>query len=108
AFDAISLILYALFGAIELIRVHQLSRTTESALLIVISALTLAIATGIALLARQRWMDAVTRVLTRWLVRIRPSADPTVLADAAARATEVWQKMRDGAWVKPALCSLLF
>src|ERR1700694_1033119 len=42
-FDSITLVLFALIGAVELLRAHQLSRTTETALAIVIAILSLAI-----------------------------------------------------------------
>ena len=106
-FDALTLVVFALLGAIELLLRHQLARTTEIALTIVIAALGGAIATVIALLAREDWMNAITLRATRLIKRIRPSADETLLLDVAEHASRAWSAMRAGGWVRPACCSLL-
>jgi len=107
-FDSLTLVIFALIGAVELLLRHQLSRATEIALAIVIAALGGGVATVIALLAREDWMNAVTLRATRWIKRIRPSADESLLMDVAEHASRAWSTMRAGGWARPAICSLLF
>jgi uncharacterized protein (TIRG00374 family) len=106
-FDSITLALFALIGAVELLREHQLSRTTEVALTIVIATLAFGVATIIVLLARNDWMTAIALRITRLIKRIRPAADESLLMDAADRAARAWRRMRRGGWVRPTLSSLL-
>jgi glycosyltransferase 2 family protein len=106
-FDSITLVLFALIGAVELLRAHQLSRTTETALAIVIAVLSLAIGTIIVLLVRSDWMTAIALRITRLIKRVRPGADDSLLIDAADRAARAWRTMRSGGWVRPACSSLL-
>ena len=106
-FDSLSLILFALMGAVELLHQHQLSRSTEIALVIVIAGLSLVIGVMIVLLARNEWMTAIAERVT-WLIRrVRPSAENSLLIDAAERAGHAWQAMGRGGWMRPACCSLL-
>lgn len=107
-FDALALVVFALIGAIELLLKHQLSRTTEVALAIVITALGGAVATVIVLLVREDWMNAVVLRATRLIRRIRPSADESLLIDVAEHAAQAWQTMRHGGFFRPAISSLLF
>jgi uncharacterized protein (TIRG00374 family) len=107
-FDSLTLVVFALLGAIVLLAKHQLSRTTEIALAIVVTALAGGVALVIALLAREDWMDKVTARATRWIKRIRPSADESLLIDAADHASEAWRAMRKGGFVRPLLSSLLY
>lgn len=107
-FDALALALFALIGAVELVARHQLSRTTETALAVVVAALGMTVSAVIALLIREDWMNAIARRATQWMKRIRPSADESLLTDVAEHAAEVWKTMRQGAWVLPTVCSLLF
>jgi uncharacterized protein (TIRG00374 family) len=106
-FDSLSLVVFALIGAVELLLKRQLSRTTEIALAIVITALGGLVATLIALLTREDWMNAVTLRATRLIKRIRPSADESLLLDVAENAARAWNRMRRGGYVRPALCSIL-
>jgi uncharacterized protein (TIRG00374 family) len=106
-FDSLTLIVFALIGAVELLLKHQLSRATEIALAIVITALGGLVATLIALLTREDWMNAVTLRATRLVKRIRPSADESLLLDVAEHAAQAWSTMRRGGFVRPAICSLL-
>ena len=107
-FDSLTLIVFALIGAVELLMKHQLSRTTETALAIVIIALGSAVGLVIALLVREDWMIAITLRATRLIKRIRPEADESLLIDIAEHASEAWKAMRHGAFWRPALASLLF
>jgi uncharacterized protein (TIRG00374 family) len=106
-FDSITLVLFALVGAVELLLVHQLSRTTEIALAVVIAGLALAVATIIVLLVRNDWMTAIALRITKLIKRVRPAADDTLLMDAADRAAKAWSTMRSGGWVLPTCSSLL-
>ena len=106
-FDTLSLVLFALLSAVELLLAHQLSRTTEIALAIVLSFLLAVIGVVIALLAREEWMTAIASRLTRVMKRIRPSADDSLLIDAADRATRAWRSMDGGRWIWPACSSLM-
>jgi len=107
-FDSLTLVVFALIGAIALLLKHQLSRTTEIALAIVITALGGAVATVIVLLVREDWMNAVVLRATRLIKRIKPSADESLLIDVAEHASQAWHTMRTGGFVRPAICSFLF
>ena len=107
-FDSLTLVVFALIGAVELLLKHRLSRTTEIALAIVITALGGAVAIVIALLVREDWMKAVTLRATRLIRRIRPSADESLLIDVAEHASEAWNTMRHGGYLRPAISSFLF
>jgi uncharacterized protein (TIRG00374 family) len=106
-FDSLSLILFALMGAVELLLKHRLSRSTEIALAIVVAALALVIGVMIVLLARNEWMTAIAERVTGLIRRLRPSAENSLLIDAAERAGHAWRAMGRGGWVRPACCSLL-
>ena len=107
-FDSLTLVVFALIGAVELLLKHQLSKTTEIALAIVITALGGAVATVIALLVREDWMNAVVLRATRVIRRIKPSADESLLVDVAEHASQAWSTMRNGGFFRPAISSLLF
>jgi uncharacterized protein (TIRG00374 family) len=106
-FDAAALIVFALIGAIELLLLHQLSRVTIVALSIVISVLTIVIGGAIVLLARNDWLRAISIRAARLMKRLRPKWDAAGLTGAADSASEIWQKMRGGEWVRPACCSMM-
>jgi len=106
-FDAAALVLFALIGAIELLLVHQLSRVTIVALSIVVVLLTALIAGAIALLARNDWLRAISNRAARLMKRLRPKWDSSVLIEAVETASDVWQKIRGGGWMRPASCSLM-
>ncbi|HEV7426581.1 MAG TPA: YbhN family protein [Thermoanaerobaculia bacterium] len=106
-FDAAALIVFALIGAIELLHLHQLSRITVIALSIVISVLTIVIGGAIALLARNDWLRALSKRIAGLVKRVRPKWDETGLLAAVETASEIWQKMRGGGWIRPACCSLM-
>jgi uncharacterized protein (TIRG00374 family) len=106
-FDSATLIVFALISALELLLVHRLSRTTVIALILVVSVLGALIGAVIVLLARNDWMTAVAGRAARLLKKIRPSADDSLLTDAAERAAYTWRTMQNGGWIKPACSSLL-
>jgi uncharacterized protein (TIRG00374 family) len=106
-FDAAALIVFALLGAVELVLAHRLSRITVVALVIVISLLTLVIATAIALLARNDWTQAIVARVSRIIKRVRPAWDDTGLHGAVENASKIWERMRNGGWIRPAGCSLM-
>jgi len=106
-FDAASLVIFALLGALELILVHRLSRVTVVALSVVVTVLALVIGTAIALLARNDWMRAVVTRVARVVKKIRPKWDDSGLRDSVDKASETWESIRHGGWIKPALCSLM-
>jgi hypothetical protein len=106
-FDAAALVLFALVGAIELLHLHQLSRITVVALSIVISVLTIVIGGAVALLARNDWLRALSKRIARLMKRVRPKWDEEALIAAVETASEIWQKMRGGGWIRPACCSLM-
>lgn len=105
-FDAASLVVFALAGAVELLLVHQLSRATEIALFIVVSALAAIIAAVIVLLAKNDWAMALARRATRLIKRVRPKTGESVLTDFVQRAAGTWHSMSDGGWIRPAVSSL--
>jgi len=107
-FDSLTLILFALIGAVELLLKHRLSRTTEVALAIVITILGGLVGILFALLVREDWMNAIMLRAARWIKRIRPEADESLPIDVAEHAAQAWKAMRRGAFWRPALCSLLF
>ena len=104
-FDTMTLVLFAIVSAFELMFVHRLSRPTMIALVVVVSILAALIATLIVLLARNDWLKKIAAKATRLLLRLRPSADPSVLLDASERAEHTWQMMHRGGWARPALSS---
>lgn len=106
-FDAITLAIFALIGALALLIHHQLSRTTEIALGIVITGLAAVVGTVFALLIREDWMNVIAVRATRLIKRIRPTADESVLHDVVEHAAETWHTLRRGAWIRPAIFSLL-
>jgi uncharacterized protein (TIRG00374 family) len=106
-FDAASLVLFALLGGIELLRFHRLSSLTVTALVIVVSTLTIVIAGSIILLARNDWMVATVTRASRVMKWIRPRWDDSGLMRVAKGAGETWQRMQHGAWIRPACCSLM-
>jgi len=107
-FDALALALFALAGALELVVRHELSPATELALGIVMGALALVVGAVVVLLVRDDWMNALAVRGTRWIKRIRPAADESVLTDIADHAAEAWKTIRSGAWLRPTCYSLLF
>jgi uncharacterized protein (TIRG00374 family) len=106
-FDAVSLVLFALAGAVELLLVHQLSRATEIALFIVVTALATVIAAVIVLLAKNDWAMALAHRATRLLLRVRPKSSESALTDFVKRAADTWNSMRDGGWIRPTVSSIL-
>jgi uncharacterized protein (TIRG00374 family) len=106
-FDAASLVVFALAGAVELLLVHQLSRTTEVALFLVVSALAAVIAAVIVLLAKNDWAMALARRATRLLQRFRAKTSDSALTDSVKRASETWESMKGGGWIRPAVSSIL-
>jgi len=106
-FDSISLIVFALIGAIALLRAHQLTRTSFIALTIVISLLSLAIAALMILMARNEWMIAIATKVTELMRRVRPKSS-NVLIESAQRAGGAWTTLRGRGWVRPALYSLMY
>jgi hypothetical protein len=106
-FDAVSLILFALIGGVELLLFHRLSRITSSALIIVVSLLTIVIGCTIVLLARHDWMMAVASRASRLVKRIRPKWDDSGLMRGAKGAAKTWRQLQHGGWIRPFLCSLM-
>ena len=106
-FDSVTLVLFALASAIELLHVHQLARPTAIALAVVISALVIAIAGLIVLLARSEWLMVLAHRVSRLIKRFRPPFDENALPDAAERAAHAWDQMSNGGWIRPAVSSLL-
>jgi glycosyltransferase 2 family protein len=106
-FDAAALVVFALIGAIELLLAHQLSRVTIVALSIVVVLLTALIAGAIALLARNDWLRAISNRAARVMKRLRPKWDSSAMLAAVETASDVWQKIRGGGWMRPASCSLM-
>lgn len=106
-FDTVTLAVFALAGAVELLLFHRLSRPTMIALTIVISVLAIAIAAIILLLAKSDWLLAIAHRSTRLLMRIHLLKDDTLLIEAAERAANTWHHMRRGGWIRPMSCSLL-
>jgi len=106
-FDAASLVFFSLLSGIELLRFHRLSGLTVTALVIVVSTLTIVIVGAIILLARSDWMTAAAVHASRLMKRVRPGWDDSGLIRATASAAETGQRMRNGAWLRPACCSLM-
>jgi len=106
-FDSATLILFALVSGIELILVHQLSRLTVIALVIVVSLLSLVIGTSIVLLARNDWMKAISKGASRIVKRFRPRWDDSRLHATVDSASAMWDQMRRGGWLLPACCSMM-
>lgn len=106
-FDAAALILFALLGGIDLLLVHRLSRITIIALAIVVSLLSFVIVMAIALLARNDWLRSISKRVARMVKRFRPKWDDTGLFEGVESASQIWQEMRNGGWVRPACCSIL-
>lgn len=106
-FDSITMIVFALLGAIELIALHKLSHTTLVALVIVISVLLAFIGTIIMLLVKNEWLFALSTWAARVIQKIRPSVDDVKFVDAAQRAAETWHTLKRGGWIRPAASSLM-
>jgi uncharacterized protein (TIRG00374 family) len=106
-FDAISLVLFALIGGIELLFFHRLSRVTVIALVIVVSLLTFAIVAAIILLSRHDWMMAIAARTSRFIKRFRRGFDDAGLMRGAKGAAETWKRLRHGGWIRPFACSLM-
>lgn len=106
-FDSVTLVLFALASAIELLHVHRLARPTAIALTLVISVLSIVIVGLIVLLVRSDWLMAIALKAAQIIKRIRPGADENALPEAAERAAHAWQQMSNRGWVHPAVSSLL-
>jgi hypothetical protein len=106
-FDAASLVFFALIGSVELLYFHRLSGVTITALVIVISALTVAITLAILALVRNDWMMALAKRAGKIVRRFRPRWDDSGLIRGVAEAAQTGQRMRNGAWFRPVCCSLL-
>jgi uncharacterized protein (TIRG00374 family) len=106
-FDAASLMLFALISGVELLLMHRLSRLTVIALVIVVSLLTIVIVMAIVLLARNDWMRAIAKRVSRIVKRFRPRWDSSGLTAMVESAAETWKEMRHGGWMRPAACSLM-
>jgi uncharacterized protein (TIRG00374 family) len=106
-FDATTLVIFALIGAVNLLFFHKLGRTTGIALGVVVVALGLVITAIFLLLARNDWLEALARRAARIIRRIRPSIDEAALMDVVDRAEKTWETMKTGGWIRPALCSLM-
>ncbi len=106
-FDSITLVVFALASAIELLHVHELSRPEMIALVIVITGLGIVIVGVVLLLAKNEWLDAIVNRLCRILKRFRKSFDERKLMALVERAERTWQTMTSGGWIRPAVFSLL-
>ena len=106
-FDAASLVLFALVGGVELLYFHRLSGVTITALVIVISVLTIGIVMAIVLLARHDWMIAVAKRAGKIIKRFRHGWNDTALISGAEEAAKTGRRLRHGAWLRPVCCSLL-
>jgi uncharacterized protein (TIRG00374 family) len=106
-FDAAALIVFALISGVELLLMHKLSRLTVIALVIVVSLLTVVIVIAIVLLARNDWMKAISKKVSRIVKRFRPHWDSSGMIAAVDSAAETWKEMRHGGWLRPAACSLM-
>jgi len=106
-FDSVTIIVFALIGAIELLFLHKLSHTTLVALAIVISVLLALIGTIIMLLVKNEWLIALSTWAARVIQRIRPSVDDVKFVDAAQRAAETWHTLKRGGWIRPAVSSMM-
>ena len=106
-FDAASMVLFALLSGIELLLFHRLSGLTVIALAIVVSALTLVIAGAVVLMVRNDWMMAAVSWGSRLMKKFRRGWDDSGLIRAAESATDAWQQLRSGGWIRPACCSLM-
>lgn len=106
-FDSITMVLFALASAIELLHVHELSHPEAIALTIVITGLTAVIAGIVVLLARNQWMEAIAVRVCRIVKRFRGSFDEKLITDAVERADRTWKTMKTGGWIRPAIFSFL-
>jgi uncharacterized protein (TIRG00374 family) len=106
-FDAVTLILFALIGGVELLFFHRLSRVTSSALIIVVSLLTFVIVSAIVLLARHDWMMAMASRTSRLVKRFRPKWSDAGLMRGAKGAAKTWRQLQHGGWIRPFVCSLM-
>jgi uncharacterized protein (TIRG00374 family) len=106
-FDALSLVIFALIGGIELLFFHRLSALTVTALAIVVSALAITIAATIVLLARNDWMMALAARASGLIKRFRAGWDDSKLMSAAEGAAKTWKRLQHGGWIKPFVCSLM-
>jgi uncharacterized protein (TIRG00374 family) len=105
-FDSMTLIVFALLSAVELLALHQLSRATVIALVTVVTVLSGVIVTVFVLLARNDWLLAAAHFVTRVLSRMPMFGDNTLLIDAAERASTVWSSLRGTGWIRPAMSSV--
>jgi len=106
-FDAGSLMLFALISGVELLLMHRLSRLTVIALAIVVSLLSIVVVMAIVLLARNDWMMAIAKKVSRIVKRFRPRWDSSGLTAMVESAAETWTEMQHGGWMRPAACSLM-
>jgi len=106
-FDSAALILFAMASGIELLIAHQLSRTTEVALVVVVSVLGAIIVLAIVLLARDEWRTVMSRRIARIVKRVRPKWDESAFLTAVERVSGLWHQIRRGAWMRPAAASLM-
>ena len=106
-FDSITIILFALAGALELIFLHKLSHATLVALIVVISVLIALIGTIIMLLVKNEWLFAISTWAAGVIQKVRPSVDDVKFVDAAQRAAETWHTLKRGGWIRPAASSIM-
>lgn len=106
-FDSIALVVFALISAVELLITHKLSRTTLIALTVVVSALSGAVIALVVLLMRGEQTVAIAERVARFIKRVRPSSDPSILVEGVRRAVVTWRTMRRGGWAAPITSSLL-
>ena len=106
-FDATTLVVFAFIGAANLLFFHRLSQTTGIALAAVISVLAAAILAVVLLFARNDLLERLAKRIGRLIKRYRPAADESFLYDVVRRAEETWDRMKSGAWMRPAACSLM-
>jgi len=106
-FDSITLVLFALASAVELLHVHELSRPEMIALVIVITGLTIVIAGVVILLARNEWMNAIVNRLCHIIKRFHNTFDDRKLMATVERAERTWTTMKSGGWIRPSIFSLL-
>src|SRR3954469_11333681 len=106
-FDAGSLMVFALISGVELLWTTRLSRLTVTALVIVVSLLTIVIVMAIVLLARNDWMRAIAKRVSRIVKRFRPRWDSSGLMAMVENTAETWKELRHGGWMRPAACSLM-
>lgn len=106
-FDATTLAVFALIGAVDLVFFNRLSRTTLVALSVVMSALIAAIGAVVVLLSNHELMDRIASGVARMIKRVYRRFDEPALITAVQRAARTWKTMRAGGWIRPALCSAM-